>query len=119
MAVQYNVEIDQGADWFFNVTYDQPAGTPVNITGYTAALQLRSFPADPTAVLTLTTSNGGITITGASGLVAVHATAAQTNGINAGNYNYDLEITGTGPGYVVTRLVQGIATVNAQVTRNG
>jgi hypothetical protein len=118
MAVVYNVEIDQGADWFFNITYDQPQGTPVNITDYTGALQLRSFPADPTAVLTLTTENGGITITGAEGLVEVHATAEQTNGIDAGNYNYDLEITAPITG-VVTRLVQGIASVNAQVTRNG
>ena len=119
MAVVYNVEIDQGADWFFNITYDQPAGTPVNLTGYTAALQLRSYPANPTAVLTLTTENGGITITGASGLVAVHATATQTRAIVAGNYNYDLEITGPGPAYTVTRLVQGIADVSAEVTRNG
>ncbi len=114
MAVQYNVEIDQGADWFFNVTYEQPAGTPVNITSYTAALQLRSLPDTPTAVLSLTTGSG-ITITGASGLVAVHATAAQTGAIVSGDYYYDLEITS--PQEIVTRLVQGQALVNAQVTR--
>ena len=114
MAVQYIVEIDQGADWFFNVTYEQPAGTPVNITNYTAALQLRSLPQSATAVLSLTTGSG-ITITGASGLVAVHATAVQTGAIVAGDYYYDLEITS--PSGVVTRLVQGQALVNPQVTR--
>jgi hypothetical protein len=114
MAVQYNVEIDQGADWFFNVTYEQPAGTPVNITSYTAALQLRSLPETPTAVLSLATGSG-ITITGVSGLVAVHATAAQTGGIVSGDYYYDLEITS--PQGIVTRLVQGQALVNPQVTR--
>lgn len=114
MAVQYIVEIDQGADWFFNVTYEQPAGTPVNITSYTAALQVRSLPESTTAVLSLTTGSG-ITITGASGLVAVHATAAQTGAIIAGDYYYDLEITS--PQGIVTRLVQGQALVNPQVTR--
>lgn len=114
MAVQYIVEIDQGADWFFNVTYEQPAGTPVNITSYTAALQLRSLPETPTAVLSLTTGSG-ITITGPSGLVAVHATAAQTGAIISGDYYYDLEITS--PQGIVTRLVQGQALVNPQVTR--
>jgi hypothetical protein len=114
MAVQYIVEIDQGADWFFNVTYEQPAGTPVNITGYTAALQLRSLPETPTAVLSLATGSG-ITITGAAGLVAVHATAAQTGAIVSGDYYYDLEITSQSG--VVTRLVQGQALVNPQVTR--
>jgi hypothetical protein len=114
MAVQYIVEIDQGADWFFNVTYENPAGTPVNITSYTAALQLRSLPESTTAVLSLATGSG-ITITGPSGLVAVHATAAQTGGIIAGDYYYDLEITS--PMGIVTRLVQGQAILNPQVTR--
>jgi hypothetical protein len=114
MAVQYIVEIDQGADWFFNVTYEQPAGTPVNITSYTAALQLRSLPESTTAVLSLATGSG-ITITGPAGLVAIRATAAQTGAIIAGDYYYDLEITS--PQGIVTRLVQGQALVNPQVTR--
>lgn len=114
MAVQYNVEIDQGADWFLNVTYEQPAGTPVNITGYTSALQLRSLPTDATAVLSLSTGSG-ITITGSEGLVAVHATAAQTRAIDEGIYYYDLEITSQSD--IVTRLVQGQAYVSAEVTR--
>ena len=118
MAVVYNVEIDQGADWFLNVNYDNPNGTPVNITSYTAALQLRSLPSSATAVLTLTTANGGITITGASGLVAIHATATQTREIDEGVYYYDLEITSPAtPTAVVTRLVQGQAVVSAEVTR--
>jgi hypothetical protein len=116
MAVVYNVTIDQGADWYLDVNYDQPNGSPVNLTGYTAALQLRSLPEDPTAVLTLTTANGGIAITGATGLVAIHATATQTRAIDDGIYYYDLEITATGTG-VVTRLIQGQAAVSPEVTR--
>ena len=30
MAVTYNTTIDQGADWYINFTYQQPAGTPVS-----------------------------------------------------------------------------------------
>ena len=115
MAVAYNVVIDQGADWFLDVTYDNPNGTPVNITGYTAALQLRSLPTDSTAVLTLTTGSG-ITITGVTGLVAIHATALQTRAIDEGIYYYDLEITAPSTG-VVTRLIQGQADVSPEVTR--
>jgi hypothetical protein len=116
MAVLYNVVIDQGADWFLNVTYDNPDGTPVNITGYTAALQLRSLPTDSVAVLSLTTG-AGITITGATGLVAIHATATQTRAIDEGVYYYDLEISSTSSPAVVTRLIQGQAEVSAEVTR--
>jgi hypothetical protein len=119
MAVAYNVVIDQGADWFLNVNYDNPNGTPVNLTGYSAALQLRSYPDAPTAVLSLTSAvNGGITITGATGLVAMQATATQTRAIDEGTYYYDLEITSpASPTAIVTRLIQGQAVVSAEVTR--
>lgn len=114
-AVSYNTIIDQGADWFFNVTYDNPDGTPVNLTGYTAALQLRSLPTDATAVLSLATGSG-ITITAITGLVAIHATATQTRSIDEGIYYYDLEITSPGTS-VVTRLIQGQVEVSPEVTR--
>lgn len=117
MGVAYNTVIDQGADWFFNVTYQNPNGTPINLTGYTAACQLRSLPNSPSAVLTLTTQNGGITITAGTGLVALRATAAQTMAIDEGNYVYDLEIYSPANPSVVTRLVQGQITVSAEVTR--
>ena len=90
------------------------ATAPVNITGYTAALQIRSLPQSPTAVLSLTSASG-ITITGATGTIEVTATAAQTGDIDEGPYYYDLEITS--PTGVVTRVAQGQVVVSAQVTR--
>lgn len=114
MAVSYNTTIDQGADWYLTVTYENPNGTPINISNYTAALQIRSLPSSPDYVLSLSTGSG-ITITGATGVVAIHATAIQTGAIDEGNYYYDLEITS--PASVVTRLVQGQVVVSAEVTR--
>ena len=116
MAVTYNTVIDQGADWYINFTYENPAGTPVNLTGYTAALQIRTSPLAATAVLSLTSPSGGITITGATGLIACHATAVQTAAIINGRYAYDIEITAPSTG-IITRLVQGTVDVSAQVTR--
>jgi hypothetical protein len=86
----------------------------VDITGYTARMQLRSLPNDTIAVLTLTDTSG-ITIDGPSGTLAVRATATQTAAISAGPYYYDLEITS--PTNVRTRIVQGEFNVNAEVTR--
>jgi hypothetical protein len=90
------------------------ATAPVDITGYTAQMQMRSNPNSPTPVLTLTTENGGIVITGATGNIALHATATQTGAINQGPYDYDIEIY---QGANVTRVVQGQVEVSAQVTR--
>lgn len=117
IAQTYNTVIDQGADWFINFTYEDPSGTPINLQGYTAALQLRSLPETATAVLTLTTENDGITITAAEGLIEVHATAAETGDIVAGYYYYDLELYAPAPDSSTTRLIQGQILVSAQVTR--
>lgn len=116
MAVAYNTSIDQGADWYLTVTYQNPAGTPIVLTDYTAALQIRSPISSPTIVLSLTTGSG-ITITGATGTVAVHATANQTGLIDDGTYFYDLEISSPAGTPVVTRLVEGQVVVLPQVTR--
>ena len=117
MAVTYNTVIDQGADWYLNVTYNDPAGTPIDITGYTAALQIRTSPLARTYVLSLTDGDG-ITITGDEGLLAIHATALQTADIVNGKYSYDLEITSPAtPEAIVTRLVQGTIEVSPQTTR--
>lgn len=57
----------------------------------------------------------GITVTPLLGEIAVHATATQTGAVVAGDYVYDLEITSSEG--IVTRIVQGRATVTPQVTR--
>jgi hypothetical protein len=92
------------------------AYVPVNLTGCTAALQLRSLPNDATAALTLTTANGGITLTALTGTIAIEATATQTRAIDEGYYYYDLEVTATATG-VVTRIAQGQILVSAEITR--
>jgi hypothetical protein len=89
------------------------ATAPVDITGYTAKMQMRSYPDSPTAVLTLTTGDG-ITIDGPTGTITLHATATQTGAVNQGPYDYDIEIY---QGSSVTRVVQGQVEVSAQVTR--
>lgn len=116
MAVTYNTTIDQGADWYLNVTYNDPAGDPIDITNYTASMQMRTSPLAATAVLTLDDTSG-ITITGATGLLELHATATDTAAITNGRYSYDLEITSPASPVVVTRLIEGTIIVTPQTTR--
>lgn len=110
----YNFTIDQGSNWNLNVIYKDANGAPINLTGYTAAMQLRENYNSDVAELTLSTSNGGITITGNLGKLALTATASQTAALSSGFYVYDLEISSGG---VVTRIIQGQITVAGEVTR--
>lgn len=114
MADIYNISIDQGATFSLVVTYTDPAGDAVNLTGYTAALQARETVTSSTAALSFTES-AGIAITAVTGVLTITATAAQTTALSLSNYVYDLEIT-SGAG-VVTRLLQGAVAVSPQVTR--
>lgn len=91
------------------------ATCPADLTNYTAAMQLRTEPQSTDYVLNLTTQNGGIAITAATGLIEVHATHTQTGAIDEGPYYYDLEIYS--PTGITTRIAQGQAVVSAQVTR--
>jgi phage tail sheath gpL-like len=94
--------------------YTDSNDAPVNLTGYTAAMQLRQNYNSEVADLTLTTANGGISIVGATGTITITATAVQTGLLDPGFYVYDLELTS---GSNISRLIQGQLTVAEQVTR--
>lgn len=114
-AAIYNATIDQGATYNLQVVYKNDAGTPINLTGYTAALQIRQNYYDTTALLTLTSPSNGIVITGNTGTIDITMTSVQTGLLDEGFYVYDLEITSGGG--IVTRLIQGQFTVSPEVTR--
>lgn len=113
---RYDMTVYQGAT--FNRVFTWQVGTPaanVNLTGYTARMQLRSNPAATTSVLELTTTNGRISLGGSAGTVTLALTPTETAALPADQYAYDLElIAGNGE---VTRLLEGFVTVDAEVTR--
>lgn len=109
----YNFTLDQGSTWTLQIVYKDSNGAPINLTGYTAEMQVRRKFDSDTPVLTLSTSNGGITIVGATGTLNLIATDEQA-AIDPGLYVYDLELS---TGGVRTRLIQGTVTVSGEVTR--
>ena len=114
MADNYKISIDQGATYSLALTYKDSAGAAINLTGYTAAMQIRSSY-DSTSTIVSLTSSAGIVITAATGLLTVNITSTQTTALTPGTYVYDLEITSASN--VVTRLIQGSVIVSAEVTR--
>jgi len=109
-----NFTIEQGATFNLLLTWEID-GTPVNITNWTARLAARVDVEDSEVILSLTTTNGGITLGGAAGTISLNQTATQTALLPAGTYVYDLElISAVG---AVTRLVQGELNVSPEVTR--
>ena len=114
MADNYQISIDQGATYSLALTYKDSNGTAINLTGYTAAMQIRTSYESSSTVISLTSSSG-IVITAATGLLTINITSTQTAALTPGTYVYDLEITSGAN--VVTRLIQGSVMVSAEVTR--
>lgn len=107
-----------GSSWDYTLTW-QSGGTAVNLSGYTAALKMRSDKQDADVLVHLATGSG-ITLGGTAGTIALAMTAAQTAALGSAlayrdtTLVYDLELDG---GSQVTRLVEGMVTVSAEVTR--
>lgn len=111
---QYDLCIPQGAT-FSRVIKWKADGTLVNLTGYTARAQIRPTAASATTTLSLTTENGRIALGGSAGTITLSISATDTAAIAAGRYVYDLELVSAGG--IVTRLLQGVVMVSANVTR--
>lgn len=83
--------------------------TVVNLTGYTARMVVRNDVDDPDELLILTTENGGITITGSEGKIALNASSTATAALDFGVGVYNLDITKDG---VTDRILQGKVTLD-------
>ena len=89
--------------------------TPVDLTSYTARMQLRERYSSPSAAISLTTENGRISLGGALGTINLLVDAVSTAAVPAKEYVYDLELVSSGG--QVTRLIYGPAVVTAEATK--
>lgn len=114
-AGQHDILIEPGANFQLSLVYKDSAGALVNLTGYTARMQVRPTKDSDTVLMSATTANGTITMGGTAGTITVDVPAADTLGVEGLKGVYDLLITS--PAGAVTRLLQGVAYINQDVTR--
>ena len=110
----YNIEARQGATWTRVFTWSVE-GTPVNLTGRTARMEVRTKPSATSVVLNATPY---ITLGGSAGTVTISIPASILAAIEPRTgskfYVYDLEIVS---GQNVTTLLAGRFTVAPEVTK--
>lgn len=80
----------RGDDWTLKFTFTDTDGVPINITGYTFWMTLKSDPdaVDPGSAQVTATSGSP---DAANGILYVTIPKAQTNSLTPGTYNYDLQ----------------------------
>lgn len=126
-AGKYSFIIEQGATLDFEIQYKDSNNNPIDLTGYSGRMQIRSGYADliPTTYLTLSSSidadGTGLNFSGSSnlnspisGTIGIYISAAKTEALKFNTAQYDLEIAS---GSKVTRILEGKIKLSQEVTR--
>ena len=110
MATISNLYVDAGATYSNIITVTASNGQALNLTGYSVASQMRKSYQSSTAydfTASIYDANNG--------KIRLQLTDSDSAAIPAGRWLYDVEITSTGG--TKTRVVEGIVTVNPQITQ--
>ena len=108
MATKLNLFIDQGTDFTTTIEVADEEGVPIDLSNYTGRAQMRKHYTS--------TAYNSFNVTGNSnGVITVSMNSATTANIAGGRYVWDLELAT--PGNIVSRIVEGIVTINPEVTR--
>lgn len=111
----YNFTIEQGTTFRRTLTLKDAAGDPVDLTGYTARMQIRAEVESTSVMLSLTTQNGGISLGGVAGTIELFISDINTSTVTTEGV-YDLEIV-DGSNNEVTRVLKGKVRLDKEVTR--
>jgi len=124
-AGKYSFTIEQGATTDFEIIWTDSAGSRVDLTVYSARMQIRSdYGSSGTLYATLTNvteSDGtGLNLYGAngtnpltSGSIGIYISAATSSAFTFNEAKYDLEMVS---GSHVTRLLEGKVKLSKEVT---
>jgi len=133
-AGRYSFTLEQGATLNFEIQYRDSNGNPIDLTGYTGLMQIRStYSGSGTTYLSFSSLSGSqynegfpsgssfLSFSGSnlstppsSGSIGIYAGWAATDTLTfAGQAYYDLEITS---GSIRTRLLEGLVQLSKQVT---
>ncbi len=115
-AANHDIIIEQGSVFTLNLVYKDSTGTPINLTGYSARMQVRQKYASTTPLISLT-SPSDITLGGALGTIVAKISASVTKDLTIKQGVYDLELVPPSGAADAFRLVEGAVTVTPEVTR--
>ena len=112
---EYNFKVNQGADLTVPFLLLDETGGAINLSGFTAAMQIRSRVFSKEAIDTLTSENGRLVIDENEGRITAKFPHSITETYPAQALVYDIEITSADNER--TRIIQGKVIVSAEVTR--
>ena len=114
-----DIKIEQGATFILPVYYKDNEGEPIDLTGYTAKMQIRQTKnSEDPALVELTTENDGIVITAEEGLVTIFISSEITSALSVlTNGVYDFFLFAPESSGLVYKDLQGKVTVEGRATK--
>lgn len=123
--LRYNITMWQGSTFDLSVNVKSANNANIDLTGYSASMQIREAYDSANATASLTSSNNEISFDSANGIVTLELAASRTANITvdlSGSsrppkniYVYDLELTDANN--KTTKLLYGDVVVYGEVTR--
>ena len=118
-AATWNIVCDQGKTLIRTIRYGSTVNNtfvPFDNTSWNARMQIRSTYSSEEAIVTITNSNGGITLGGNTGYITINVASSVMENL-VGSYVYDIELyQGSNP-EIVRCPVRGEINVRPEVTR--
>ena len=109
MAIKSNIVIDQGTDYEVTINVTDANTTPINLAGFTGQAQLRKYYTSSRKY------DFTVAVAANTGEVTLAMSANTSANIAAGRYLYDCNLISDAN--VVSRIVEGIVTINPRITR--
>ena len=114
-AGTWNITIEQGADLSLPLLFTDASDNPVDLTGWSAEMMIRTSANDPNPLITLSTEGGGIILGGTAGTIVITIDEATTQQFNAEAAVYDLRMQDSLGKHL--RLIQGQVNISPAITR--
>lgn len=111
----YAIKLNQGSTYTLPLILKDGEGALIDLSGYSAAMQIRIVPEAEEVIDELSTDNGRIVIDAENGKLTLSFPHAVTETYPAGQFFYDIEIVSADD--EVTRILQGRIFISAEVTR--
>lgn len=115
-AAWYDIVMEEGSQFNLSFTWKDKTGAAINLTGYSARMQVRESVEAASTLLSITSATE-ITLGGAAGTVVVVISAVVMAALDFKYGYYDLELLAAASEINAVRVIEGKVKFTKEVTR--